>query len=109
MLDTALLTLGDTYHNDAMLDDSGMHLEVARIIEEKGELKRAAYVKRRILSERLEDRGVHANPSPAASIWRCPPTNKIPGCEIRRPPDRNAGWLVTRLGQVTPQGALKER
>lgn len=89
-LDHALATLGDAYSNDKMLDDSGMHLSVATMIAESGELKRAADVKRRVLTERLVDCGVHPSSPPAVSVWRCPTTNKTHGCDMRTRAQRDA-------------------
>ena len=54
MLDAALGILGDSYSRDDFLDDTGMHLLVADMKSEKGNLKDASTIKRRMLESRIE-------------------------------------------------------
>jgi len=54
LLKQALVELGDRYVRSDTIDDSGMKLIDADILEEEGKIDRAARVRRRILAERLE-------------------------------------------------------
>ena len=54
MLDAALGILGDSYSRDDFLDDTGMHLLVADMQLEKGNLKDASTIKRLMLESRIE-------------------------------------------------------
>lgn len=58
LFDTALFNLGDAYYRPGTLDHTGTHLMIAWDAQRKGELGRAAYIKRRYLEERLELCGV---------------------------------------------------
>ncbi len=53
-LDEALRTLGTRYRSREMIDDSDMHLLLARQAIAKGRLRQAVAIKRRILSDRLQ-------------------------------------------------------
>lgn len=53
-LDQALQTLGMRYHSPTMIDDSDMHLLLARQAIAKGRLRQAAAIKRQVLSDRLQ-------------------------------------------------------
>lgn len=70
LLDTASKVLGNSYSQDNLEDDTDQHWMLAQIFEERGELKRAAFLKRRILVERLGICGVRTNPPAAASLLR---------------------------------------
>ena len=54
MLDEGLTALGNSYRRPDMLDDTGMHLTLANVEQDRRRFKLAARLKRRIFVERLE-------------------------------------------------------
>lgn len=52
-LDKSLAALGQAYLTPNLLDDTDMHLVIARDNQRRGRLSKAAVLKRRILIERL--------------------------------------------------------
>ncbi len=50
--------VGDTYVMQDLIDDTGMKLTLAQIEEKKGAVSRAATLKYRVLSSRLETYGL---------------------------------------------------
>lgn len=65
MLEIVSSTLGDSDSLPNVEDDTGQHWAVAQIFEKKGDLKRAAFLKRRILVDRLTSCGAMPGPYPA--------------------------------------------